>query len=49
MKHAAGKHGEFGTKVPWPFARPRRLSSPAVLTAGRLMPDSSKPPHRTAR
>jgi hypothetical protein len=49
MEHAVGKHGEFGRKVPWPFARLRQPSSPALLTVGGLTLDSSKPPHGTER
>jgi hypothetical protein len=49
MKHAVEKHGEPGRKVPRPFARLRRPSSPAVLTVGGLTLDSSQPLHGTDR
>ena len=43
-KHAVGKHGEFDARVPLRFARPRRLSSAAVLTVGALKLGSNKLP-----
>jgi hypothetical protein len=48
-KHAVGKHGKFDRRVPLRFARPRRLSSVAVLTVGALKLDSNELPLFTGR